>query len=73
MLGDYISTSVVSGGNAYPILALASAPTGSTFNQAMFAPTGGLAVTGGGNASAAQAATTAPSVKTAFTAPTTAH
>jgi hypothetical protein len=39
----------------------------------MFAPTGGLAVTGGGNASAAQAATTAPSVKTAFTAPTTAH
>jgi hypothetical protein len=73
MFGDYISTSVVSGGNAYPILALASAPTGSTFNQAMFAPTGGLAVTGGSNASAAHAATMAPSVKTAVTAPTTAH
>jgi hypothetical protein len=73
MFGDYISTSVVSGGNAYPILALASAPTGSTFNQAMFAPTGGLTVTGGSNASAAHAATTAPSVKTAFTAPTTAR
>jgi hypothetical protein len=47
MFGDYISTSVVSGGNAYPILSIASAPTGATFNQAMFVPSGGLAVIGG--------------------------
>lgn len=47
--GDYISTSVLSGGNAYPVLPIASAPTGSTFDQAMFVPSGGLAVTGGSN------------------------
>jgi hypothetical protein len=53
MFGDYISTSVLSGGNAYPILSSAGAPTGSTFNQAMFVPSGGLAVTGGSNTAAA--------------------
>jgi hypothetical protein len=47
MFGDYISTSVLPGGNAYPVIAVASAPTGSTFHLAMFVPTGGLAVTGG--------------------------
>ena len=47
MFGDYISTSVRPGGNAFPILPLASAPTGTTFNQSMFVPTGGLAITGG--------------------------
>jgi hypothetical protein len=73
MFGDYISTSVVSGGNAYPVLALASAPTGSTFNQAMFVPAGGLAVTGGSNRAAANAVTRAPSGSTAFTAPVTAR
>jgi hypothetical protein len=73
MFGDYISTSVVAGGNAYPILPVASAPTGSTFNQAMFTPTGGLAVTGGSNPAAAHAATLAPSKATASTAPPTAH
>jgi hypothetical protein len=61
MFGDYISTSVVSGGNAYPVLPIASAPTGSTFNQAMFVPTGGLAVTGGSNTAAANGAAPAPS------------
>lgn len=60
MFGDYISTSVAAGGNAYPLLPIASAPTGSTFNQAMFAPTGGLAVTGGSNRATARAATLAP-------------
>jgi hypothetical protein len=49
MFGDYISTSVLAGGNAYPVIAVANAPTGSTFDQAMYAPTGGLAVTGGTN------------------------
>jgi hypothetical protein len=74
MFGDYISTSVVSGGNAYPVLALASAPTGSTFNQAMFVPTGGLAVTGGSaGAVAANAATPAASGSRAATVPVTAR
>jgi hypothetical protein len=55
MFGDYISTSVVPGGNAYPVLPIANAPTGSTFDLAMYVPTGGLAVTGGSNASVARA------------------
>jgi hypothetical protein len=47
MFGDYISTSVRAGANAYPVIPVSSAPTGSTFNMGMFVPTGGLAVTGG--------------------------
>jgi hypothetical protein len=47
MFGDYISTSVLPGGNAYPIIPVGNAPTGSTFDLAMYAPTGGLPVTGG--------------------------
>jgi hypothetical protein len=47
MFGDYISTSVRAGGNAYPILPVANAPSGSTLDLAMYAPTGGLAITGG--------------------------
>jgi hypothetical protein len=73
MFGDYISTSVVSGGNAYPVLPIATAPTGSTFNQAMFVPTGGLAVTGGSSTAAASARTLAPSESPAFTVPVTAR
>jgi hypothetical protein len=56
MFGDYISTSVVAGGNAYPVLPIANAPTGSTFDLAMYVPTGGLAVTGGPNTSSAGSA-----------------
>lgn len=58
MFGDYISTSVRAGGNAYPILPVANAPTGSTLDLAMYAPTGGLAITGG---TATAATTPAPS------------
>ncbi|TCO59253.1 hypothetical protein EV192_10494 [Actinocrispum wychmicini] len=47
MFGDYISTSVRSGGNAFPVIPIGTAPTGSTFNLGMNAPTGGLPVTGG--------------------------
>jgi hypothetical protein len=47
MVGDYISTSVRNGTNAYPIIAVANAPSGSTFDEAMYVPIGGLAVTGG--------------------------
>ncbi|MCW2916948.1 MAG: hypothetical protein JWN52_5016 [Actinomycetia bacterium] len=52
MVGDYISTSI-SGGKAWPVIAVANAPTGSTFDEAMYVPTGGLAITGGAAAAAA--------------------
>ena len=53
MFGDYISTSVLPGGNAYPVISVATAPSGATFNQAMYVPTGGLAITGGSRAASA--------------------
>jgi hypothetical protein len=59
MVGDYISTSVLPGGNAYPVVAVGGAPTGSTFDLAMYAPTGGLPVTGG-TVTAAATPTAAP-------------
>ena len=75
MFGDYVSTSIVgAGGNAYPVVPIANAPTGSTFDLAMYTPTGGLAVTGGSNAvtRAARAVSPAPrSVRPAL--PLTAH
>jgi hypothetical protein len=46
MFGDYISTSVINGGNAYPVIPVGTAPTGSTFHLPMTVPTGGLAITG---------------------------
>ena len=48
MFGDYISTSVRPGGNAFPVIPIGHAPTGSTVNLAMYVPTGGLPVAGGG-------------------------
>jgi hypothetical protein len=47
MVGDYISTSIADG-HAMPVVATASAPTGTTFHESMAA--GRLAVTGGSNA-----------------------
>jgi hypothetical protein len=47
MVGDYISTSVLPGGRAWPTIAVANAPTGSTFDEAMWVPTGGRPITGG--------------------------
>jgi len=41
MVGDYISTSF-SGGTAHPVFAVASAPSGSVFNEATYTPTSGL-------------------------------
>jgi hypothetical protein len=41
MVGDYISTSYA-GGTAHPAFTLATAPTGSTFHQFMYAPSAGL-------------------------------
>jgi hypothetical protein len=47
MVGDYISTSVRNGTNAFPTIAVANAPSGSTFDEAMYVPTGGLGISGG--------------------------
>lgn len=51
MVGDYIATSILSG-QAWGPFALASAPSGGLFDEAMFVPAGGLAVTGGTHAAA---------------------
>lgn len=53
MFGDYIATAIVAGGNAYPVIPVSQAPAGSVFHMAMYAPTGGLAVTGGSRAASA--------------------
>jgi hypothetical protein len=42
MVGDYMSTSFGSNGKAYPVFPIAKAPSGSAFDQAMYAPTNGL-------------------------------
>jgi hypothetical protein len=68
MFGDYISTSVLNGGNAYPVVPVANAPTGATFDLAMYAPTGGLPVTGGGNTATAAVAPAAPRASVPLTA-----
>jgi hypothetical protein len=59
MFGDYISTSVLAGGNAYPVIPIGRAPTGSTFDLAMSAPTAGLRIAGGTQTAAAPVAATA--------------
>jgi hypothetical protein len=64
MFGDYISTSVNNAGRAYPTIAVASAPTGSTFNLAMYVPTGGLAVTGGARAASTAGAASVSAART---------
>jgi hypothetical protein len=64
MFGDYISTSVRPGGNAYPVIPIGHAPTGTTFDLAMYVPTGGMPVTGG-----TRRATEAPTADLAGTAP----
>ena len=51
MVGDYISTSF-SGGRAFPVVALANAPSNGTFDEAMYTFAGGLAVSGGATSGA---------------------
>ena len=63
MFGDYISTSVLAGGNAVTVIPIAHAPSGSTFDVGMYAPTGGLPVgsgTGGGTLSPSPTPATRP-------------
>ena len=45
-VGDYFATEVAWGGNAFPILSLASEPSSGTFNQAMYVPSAGLPLNG---------------------------
>jgi len=74
MFGDYISTSILAGGNAYPVIPVASAPSGSTFNMGTYSPTGGLAVTGGTNTAMSPiAANTATPNSTTTAVPLTAR
>jgi len=47
MVGDYISTSVLPGGRAWPTIAVANTPSGTTFDEAMYVPTNGLSISGG--------------------------
>ena len=42
MFGDYISTSVLPGGQAFPLIAVANPPNGGLFDLAMYVPTSGL-------------------------------
>jgi hypothetical protein len=63
MFGDYISTSVRNGANAYPTIAVARAPTGSTLNLAMYVPTGGIVITGGARAASTSGAAPVPAAK----------
>ncbi len=44
MVGDYISTSFTPDGKAHPVFAVATAPTGSTFDEAMYSPVPGLSL-----------------------------
>jgi len=47
MVGDYISTSIRPGARAFPVIAVANAPSGGLFDEAMYVPTGGLGIAGG--------------------------
>ncbi len=68
MFGDYISTSVRAGGNAFPVVPIASAPSGSTFTMGMFAPTGGLPITGGARRTTEAPVSPAAAAQSALTA-----
>jgi hypothetical protein len=47
MFGDYISTSVRPGANAFPVIPIAFAPSGGLFNCNMWVPTGGMRIGSG--------------------------
>jgi hypothetical protein len=72
MVGDYISTSIVLGHAVGPF-ALASAPSGGLFDEAMFVPTGGLPETGGTTTAAAGPVVSTSSDHPAPTVPPTAQ
>ncbi|MEV0236755.1 sialidase family protein [Nonomuraea sp. NPDC050786] len=53
MAGDYLSTSVIPGGNAYVAFTAAAAPSGGAYDVRTYTVTGGLPITGGGRATLA--------------------
>jgi hypothetical protein len=57
MVGDYISTSF-GGAAAFPAVAVAQAPSGGIFNEAIFTIKSGLSVGGNGNAAKDQTTNT---------------
>jgi hypothetical protein len=73
MFGDYIATAVRAGGKAYPVLPVSRVPTGATFHQAMYVPSGGLAVTGGTHTAVAGPTFGGPAQRPTPTEPPTAH
>ncbi|MFN8496637.1 MAG: sialidase family protein [Anaerolineae bacterium] len=42
MVGDYISTSFAGDGKGHPVFAVANAPSGATFDEAIYSPSSGL-------------------------------
>ncbi|MFC4116114.1 sialidase family protein [Nonomuraea zeae] len=48
MAGDHVSTSVVPGGNAFPVFTAASAPSGGALDLRTYTVAGGLPIAGGG-------------------------
>jgi hypothetical protein len=69
MVGDYISTSVLPGGRAWPTIAVATAPTGGLFHETMNVPTSGLPVSGGTARASAAGVVVAGPTAAARTAP----
>jgi hypothetical protein len=69
MFGDYISTSILAGDSAYPVVPVATAPTGGTFHVSMMAPTSGLAISGGTLAAEVFTGASAPMASAAGDAP----
>lgn len=66
MFGDYISTSILAGDNAYPVVPVATAPVSGAFRVSMRVPTGGMEITGG--SVAAEAFSGASSAMSGFAA-----
>src|SRR5439155_24798043 len=64
MVGDYIGTAIA-GHLAWGVFAVASAPSGGVFNEAMYTVSGGLALTGGANINTAVAIASARGFSTA--------
>jgi hypothetical protein len=72
MFGDYISASF-SGGTVHPVFAVANAPAGSVFDEAMYTPTAGLPAAGGKAPAVTGPVLTAKPDHAAPTAPATSH
>ncbi len=63
MVGDYESTSF-SGGQAFPVFAVANAPAGSVLDEALFTVAGGFSVIAAGAGTVTQSGATSTSSAT---------